>query len=288
MFKRFSPKSPDPNINKNADSTPVKFGHINALIDYINDVPPGSGIASVTGDTVDDSDELNPVVNTPTLQQVSDAGGLTNNSTIREGTIEHGYGGGISRLCANNKDDQWEDGVRYIIHDTGGFKTVIHVENSNGTNPNANDDETLFYAVGSRWKNLISGVEYICTQADEGDADWQPQSGTWTPTFSNFDGAISAATLTEAYYNRIGNVVNCVISGTINIDFSGVGDDSGEFDFTLPIATTSDNARGIASVDQPKHCNGFVRAERIGFSSEDSTLILTGASFYAVFQYLIT
>jgi hypothetical protein len=113
------------------------------------------------------------------------------------------------------------------------------------------------------------------------------ESGTWTPTFSNFDDAITAATLTEAYYNRIGNVVNCVISGTMDIDFSGVGVTSGEFDFTFPVATTSNNARGVASINEPKQCNGFVRAEKIVLVSEDTTLIASGTSFYAVFQYLI-
>ena len=93
--------------------------------------------------------------------------------------------------------------------------------------------------------------------------------------------------MTEAYYNRIGNVVNCVISGTMDIDFSGVGVTSGEFDFTYPIARTSNNAKGVASIDLPNQCNGFVRSEKIGFSSEDSTLIATGTSFYAVFQYEI-
>jgi len=113
------------------------------------------------------------------------------------------------------------------------------------------------------------------------------ESGTWTPTFSGFTDAITAATLTQAYYNRIGNVVNCVISGTMDIDFSGVGVTSGEFDFTFPIATTSDNARGVATIDQPNQCNGFVRTESIGFSSEDTTFIGSGTPFYAVFQYLI-
>jgi hypothetical protein len=211
MFKRFSPKSPDPNINKNADSTPVKFGHINALIDYINDVPPGAGIASVTGDIVDDTDPLNPVVNTPTLQQVSDAGGLTNNSTLREGTIDHGYGGGISRLCANNKDDQWEDGVRYIIHDTGGFKTVVYVENSNGVNPSSYDDETLSYVIGSKWKNLVTGVEYFCINTNTGEAVWVPSQGTLS------DFTESTSLQTDGLYCTSGTAINMnyVISANI-------------------------------------------------------------------------
>lgn len=62
MFKKFFPKSPDPYVNTGAESTNAKFGHLNELIDYINAVPPGSGIASVTGDIVDNTDPLNPVI----------------------------------------------------------------------------------------------------------------------------------------------------------------------------------------------------------------------------------
>lgn len=287
MFKRFFPKSPDPNINKNADSTPVKFGHINALIDYINDVPPGSGIASVTGDIVDNSIPLNPVVNTPTLQQVSDSGPLTNNSTIRQGIIEHGYGGGISRLCANNKDDQWEDGVRYLIHETGGFKNVVYTENSNNVNPSSTDDKNLFYVVGTRWKNLVTGVEYICTQETVEDAIWQPQSGTWTPTFSAFSGAITDATLTSATYLRVGNIVTCAIYFEIEYDFSGPII-SGEFEFTYPIATTTVNGGGsMSSSGIIKQFNGSVRTNRIVMLSEDTTLTGDGDTCHAIFQYEI-
>ena len=62
MFKKFFPKSPDPYVNTGPESTNAKFGHLNELIDYINDVPPGSGIASVTGDIVDNTDPLNPII----------------------------------------------------------------------------------------------------------------------------------------------------------------------------------------------------------------------------------
>ena len=66
MFKKFFPKSPDPYVNTGAESTNAKFGHLNELIDYINAVPPGSGIASVTGDVVDNTDPLNPVISIAT------------------------------------------------------------------------------------------------------------------------------------------------------------------------------------------------------------------------------
>jgi len=62
MFKRFFPKSPDPVINTSAENSPARLGHLNAVIDYINAVPPGSGITSVTGDIVDNTDPLNPII----------------------------------------------------------------------------------------------------------------------------------------------------------------------------------------------------------------------------------
>ena len=62
MFKKFFPKSPDPFMNNGMDAADAKFGHLNAVIDYINSVPPGSGIESVTGDVVDNTDPLNPVI----------------------------------------------------------------------------------------------------------------------------------------------------------------------------------------------------------------------------------
>ena len=190
MFKRFYPRTPDPFLGNNQDATIAKLGHINALIDYINDVPPGSGIQSIvagTNVTVDNTDPLNPIVNAvSTLQNVVDQGGLTNSSTIREGTIDHGYGGGISRLCANNKDDQWEDGVRYLIETVGENKTVVYAESINNVIPDSSYDETLSYAVGSRFKNLVTGIEYLCTQATEGGALWLPLQG------NTFDSIITA------------------------------------------------------------------------------------------------
>jgi hypothetical protein len=244
----------DPLIRSANDRVVGRFGHLNKLVNAITalqETPPGSGIQSVvagTNVTVDDTDPLNPIVNsdTPTLQEVSDAGGLTNNSTIRQGTIDHGYGGGISRVCANNKDDQWEDGVRYLIHDSGGFKTVIHVENSNGTNPNANDDETLSYAVGSRWKNLVSGVEYICTQATESDAIWLPLQGDINDLISTsltVDGSLCTNAEVVAFsYNISGSVITVFLKALL--DFSLLTPNKGWFN-PIIIEGTEPSAEGI-------------------------------------------
>ena len=52
----------------------------------------------------------------PTLQLVSDSGGLTNDSTIREGSKDfYSFGGGISLVCSMEKELQWQNGVQYYF-----------------------------------------------------------------------------------------------------------------------------------------------------------------------------
>jgi len=59
----------DPLIRTENDRIPARFGHLNKLVNAITElqeVPPGSGIASVTGDVVDNTDPLNPVISIAT------------------------------------------------------------------------------------------------------------------------------------------------------------------------------------------------------------------------------
>lgn len=54
-----------------------RFGHLNKLVNAITalqEVPPGSGIASVTGDTVDNTDPLNPVITIATNSTLTGTG----------------------------------------------------------------------------------------------------------------------------------------------------------------------------------------------------------------------
>lgn len=158
-----------------------------------------------------------------TLQQVSDAGGFTNGSTLRQGLIPHGFGGGISRVCANSKEDQWEDGVKYLISTTGSFNTVVYTENINNVNPGTGDDETLSYAVGSRWKNLVTGIEYICTDATTGLAVWVAQNGDYIPTLTSSSNVTSIGGTRNGIYSVSGNVMTLgilITQITINFDTS--------------------------------------------------------------------
>ena len=165
-----------------------------------------------------------------------------NGSKLREGAIDHGYGGGIARVCANEKADQWEDGFKYLISINGSANTVVYTENINNDNPEDTDDETLSYAVGSRWKNLVTGIEYICTQANEGDAIWQAQSGEYTSTLTPDATVISAATFRSFRYNRVGNICFFTLDMEATIeDNGGLGIESGDIEFTLPFAPNTTN-----------------------------------------------
>jgi hypothetical protein len=157
-----------------------------------------------------------------------------NNSKLREGIIQHGYGGGIAKVCANDKTDQWEDGFRYLIQTSGSTNTVVYVENMNGTNPGDNDDETKSYVVGSRWRNLVTGIEYVCTQANEGDAIWVDQNiavyqfdVTITDTAAIQGMATNPIPLVEddgvSYLQLIAATILVNNDGTTNYDFTGYG-----------------------------------------------------------------
>jgi hypothetical protein len=111
------------------------------------------------------------------------------------------------------------------------------------------------------------------------------ESGTWTPTFSDFNGALTAATLTSASYLRIGNIVTCQINLFIDIDFSTLS--SGDFEFTYPIATTTANGGGSLSPSSiTEQINGSVRNNKISMLSEDTSLV-SSATCHAIFQYEI-
>lgn len=114
-------------------------------------------------------------------------------------------------------------------------------------------------------------------------------NGTWTPEFTTFIGAITAATLNSATYLRVGNIVSCSISLSIEVDFSS--DNTGSFEFTLPFSTTTGGACGsLSSSNITKQFNGAVRGSgttlgRIVMASEDTSLAIPSASCHVLFQY---
>ena len=116
-------------------------------------------------------------------------------------------------------------------------------------------------------------------------------SGTWTPTFSTIGGAIISATLGFATYQRVGNIVTCSISVSIDVDFSA--NNTGSFNFTLPFSTTTGGACGsLSSSNITQQFNGAVRASgttqgKIVMGSEDTSLIAPTATCHVLFQYEI-
>jgi hypothetical protein len=156
---------------------------------------------------------------------------FNNGSKLREGVIQHGFGGGIARVCANDKTDQWEDGFRYLISTTGSFNTVIYAETINNIVPDDTYDETDSWAVGSRIKNLVTGIEYLCTQANEGDAIWAPLSGSYEPVAADLV-EFSDLIIQDATFSTTGNIVN--LHGRLRPSTDGAPTDTMSANFPLP------------------------------------------------------
>lgn len=218
-----------------------------------------------------------------------------NGSKLREGAIPHGFGGGIARVCANEKADQWEDGFKYLISTSGSTNTVIYTENINNDNPEDTDDETLSYAVGSRWKNLSTGIEYLCTQANEGDAIWVPLSGTWTPSLT-IQAAITDATASSALYSRVGDVVTCTVFLTgVDVDFAS-GNTSGSIRIdNVPFYTNTGafigGVVGIQGIGSDTLITTYL-VDNVGncichFENYGGSFTASGLSVSVQFQYLI-
>jgi hypothetical protein len=87
-----------------------------------------------------------------------------NGSQLKEGT-----NGGIALECAIAYDFQWKEGVAYY-RPTGG--NIVSAMSAVNQVPDTGFDSTLFYAVGSRFVNLVTNVQYICTDASVGAAAW--------------------------------------------------------------------------------------------------------------------
>ncbi len=160
---------------------------------------------------------------TPTLQQVSDEGGLTNTTNIIEGPL-----GGIALLCTLNLKLEWYQGALYSLDASDDiekvqFKTIA---------PTVNDDVDLGYKVGSYWE-MNNGVVYKCLDASDGAADWQPQSGTYTPTI--VDGNGTTVSNADFIFNKVGNIVT--VYGSITVDSTAGG--AADCTIDLPIDPAS-------------------------------------------------
>ena len=110
-------------------------------------------------------------------------------------------------------------------------------------------------------------------------------SATWTPTLDGATGVCANPTLTKAQYSRVGNIVTCTISGTVDFDFTLLT--SGYFNFTYPFAPSNNNSIGTCGVGSIiGRLSSIVFQNKIEFTSDSSTTY-SGVVFTAIFQYEI-
>jgi hypothetical protein len=124
---------------------------------------------------------------TPTLDEVTTSGNTTSNdiqfdagigvlldntSRLREGTIDAQTGGskGIAQICGVGYELKWEAGSQYVMDGNGTL--IREVNHKFNIIPDANNDSTEGFYVGSRWI-LDNGDIYVCTDSTATSAVWQ-------------------------------------------------------------------------------------------------------------------
>jgi len=165
-------------------------------------INPLSGtVQSVTGSAVDNTDPLNPVINSTgsagTLAETLVLGNLTdgtdisisdgdkilldNGANLKKGTTDAGLGGskGIALRCAVDYELKWEAGRLYVMGGDG--FTIREVSHNFTTTPTVTDDDDKGFVIDSRWI-LDNGNVYICTDATTGAAVWELVNTGTTPT----------------------------------------------------------------------------------------------------------
>jgi len=166
--------------------------------DYIKNKPIIPAAVTKTSDLINDGEDgINPFITlediptpiVPTLQSVTDEGNITtnniefetgagiildNNSKLKEGTIDAGYGGskGIAQICAVGYELKWEAGRLYVMGDGG--TTIREVSHNFTTIPTIYDDIDKGFIIGSRWI-LDNGDLYVCLDNSDNTAVWELQ-----------------------------------------------------------------------------------------------------------------
>ena len=192
--------------------------------------PPGSGSGVSLADTLLIGNDANGNdINMGTNSIV-----VSGDSKLKQGSVNNDYDGGISLVCTAEKEMQWENGVRYL-RQVG--ETNVYAETLDDINPDFTYDNTKNWAIGSRYKNLVTDIEYICTDASTDNAEWQPLSGTGaTFTYSaNITPQIGSTTLSN--YSVSNNVMTLGVTLTellINFEPGLVGAVLAEIIVTMP------------------------------------------------------
>jgi hypothetical protein len=187
--------------------------------------PLSGSVQSVTGSAVDNTDPLNPVINSTggggsqTLAEVLLEGNITdgtdisisngdkilldNGANLKKGTTDAGLGGtkGIALRCAVDYELKWEAGRLYVMGGDG--FTIREVSHNFTTTPTATDDDTKGFVIDSRWI-LDNGDVYLCTDATTGAAVWELVNTGTIPTLQEVLTKGNEATYLDAKINRIG------------------------------------------------------------------------------------
>jgi hypothetical protein len=217
---------------------------------------------------------------TPTLQQVSDTGGLDNGSNIQQGNVERFGLTGISRVCSQGFEIQFVNGVEYYLTGTGG--QIWQAISSNGSLPDQYYDEVQGFQRDSIYNDLKTRISYICISAATDNAVWLPMAGEYFPTLSDPNGAVLAVNLGKAYYSISNGIVDVTIYVSVDVDFSLT--DNGLFKFTLPVDTIGDII-GSGSISSANQCNVAVYGTNVNVFSKDLTFIENGTKLAVNFKY---
>ena len=197
------------------------------------------------------SDTIIGEIITPDLQEVTDQGNTTTNdinldesavifnsgSKLKNGTLDNGFGGGISQECSNNYEQEWENGVQYYFPlNTGLPDGVVYANSINGQVPDQYLDRTKGYIIGSRYRLLNTGYEYLCLDNTENAAVWELVNNADWDAVSGPQEILNKPTIPAAQVNSDWNatsgveeilnkptipatIVESVISGTnVNVD----------------------------------------------------------------------
>lgn len=184
-------------INTVATDQEIEIRGLGGTMALTSDIPT---LVAGTNITIDDADPLNPIISasggggSQTLGQTlligqrtdgsdiiidyGDAILLNNTSSLREGSYNFGGNGGISRICSNQYEDNWQNGFRHVF-DQSGF--IRNSSNCFDIVPDSSFDVTLRFAVGSFW-TLDNDTTYVCTDNTEGAAVWEIYSVGGIPT----------------------------------------------------------------------------------------------------------
>jgi hypothetical protein len=186
---------------------------------------------------------IEEILESTTLQQVSDAGGLDNGSTIRQGSVSRLGLTGIEQVCSNEKMIQWVDG-REVYYSSG--NPVVHVNSINDDIPNEFYDETLGIVIGSRYTVLNTGITYICTDATEDNAVWSEISNG--VPYKVYTALLTQSGVTSTY-NIGAGILSIGVTYTIqdtygDADFTNVGAPNNNIGTSFVATGTTPNSWG--------------------------------------------